>query len=68
MAIEVINIRVYDHNGNIDASLSPAISLYDNIDTSLDFSGTMTWNSITKQYQFSPDIDISKTYTATIDF
>jgi hypothetical protein len=68
MAIEVINIRVYNSSGAIDSSLSPAISLYDNADSSLDFSGTMTWNSTTLQYQFSPDIDLTKTYTATVDF
>ena len=68
MAIEVINIRVYDSSGGIDATRTPAISLYNNPTSSLDFSGTMSWNTITQQYQFSPDIDTSKTYTATVDF
>ena len=38
MAIEIINIRVYNSSGGIDASLFPAIVLYDNLDDSVAFS------------------------------
>lgn len=68
MAIEIINIRVYNSSGGIDASLSPAIVLYDNLDDSVAFSWTMVWNATTLSYRFSPNIDTTKTYTATIDF
>lgn len=68
MAIEFINIRVYNTSGDIDSTLSPAISIYDNSNNNIDFSGTMSWNTTTLNYQFSPNIDIAKTYTATVDF
>lgn len=68
MVTEVINIRVYNATGGIESSLSPYIEIFDNSDNSLDFSGTMTWNSTLKQYQFSPSIDETKTYTANVDF
>ena len=68
MAIETINIRVYNSSGGIDASLTPSIAIYDDTDNSLDFSGTMVWNTTTSHYQFFPNIDNTKTYTCNVDF
>lgn len=66
--IEPINIRVYNASWGIDNSLFPIISIYDNTDDSIDFTGIMSWNTTTQHYQFFPDLNISKTYTANIDF
>jgi hypothetical protein len=68
MAIELINVRTYNATWAIDASLTPTIQIFDNSDNSLDFSGTMSWNAIILQYQFSPNIDATKTYTCNVDF
>lgn len=68
MAIELINIRVYDSSGAIDSSLSPSIMIYDNLDNSLDFSWTMSFNTTLKTYQFLPNVDTTKNYTCNIDF
>ena len=71
MALEgLINIRVYNSSGAIDSSLSGSVSVYDDSDNSLDATGSLAYNATTGHYQydFTPLMDLSKTYTANIDF
>lgn len=71
MALEgLINIRVYNSIGAIDSTLSGSVSVYDDSDNSLDATGSLTYNATTGHYQydFTPLMNLSKTYTANIDF
>lgn len=71
MALEgLINIRVYNSSGAINSTLSGSVSVYDDLDNSLDTTGSLTYNATTGHYQydFTPFMDLSKSYTANIDF